>query len=90
MKKLYISGIIAAAGMFTGCSTQYDPVSDYSDVTEGITEDKEEIVFPNRASVESLHDHHVSGKASATVRNTGILTNSSSRNVTPTTHTPEP
>lgn len=44
----------AAAGLLAaGCSLDYDPVDTYSDVTEGITEDAEEIVFSTRADVES-------------------------------------
>lgn len=62
MKKTYIPGLLAAAGIFAACSTQYDPVSDYSDVTEGVTEDKEEIVFPNRAAVESYLTTMYDGK----------------------------
>ena len=37
----------------TGCTLDYDPVSDYSDVTEGVTEEEEEVVFKNKAAVES-------------------------------------
>lgn len=37
----------------TACDLQYDPVSDYSDVTEGVTEDAEEIVFKDKAAVDS-------------------------------------
>ncbi|MDE6094749.1 MAG: RagB/SusD family nutrient uptake outer membrane protein [Muribaculaceae bacterium] len=62
MKKLYIPGLIAAACLLGACSTQYDPVSDYSDVTEGVTEDQEEIVFPNRAAVESYLTTMYDGK----------------------------
>lgn len=40
---------VAAAG----CSLQYDPEDTYSDVTEGVTEDQEEVVFRDRAAVES-------------------------------------
>jgi hypothetical protein len=37
----------------TACSLQYDPLDTYSDVTEGVTEDQEEIVFKDKAAVES-------------------------------------
>lgn len=55
MKAKYISGILAAAGlMFTGCSLDYEPVSDYSDITEGsIDESQEEVIYANRANAES-------------------------------------
>ena len=55
MKAKYIICGIAAMGlMFTGCSLDYDPVSDYSDVTEGaIDEEQEDAIYANRASAES-------------------------------------
>lgn len=48
----------AAAVMFmsllpTGCSLQHDPEDTYSDVTEGVTEEAEEVVFKDKAAVES-------------------------------------
>lgn len=47
------ASILAASLLSTGCSTQYDPLGTYSDVTEGVTPDQEEIVFPDKASVDS-------------------------------------
>lgn len=48
----------AAAGIMlsllpTGCSLQYDPEDTYSDITEGVTEEAEEVVFKDKAAVES-------------------------------------
>jgi len=37
----------------TSCDLQHDPLSQYSDVTEGVTEDEEEVVFKDKAAVES-------------------------------------
>lgn len=37
----------------TSCSLDYDPLDTYSDVTEGVTEEQEEIVFKDKAAVES-------------------------------------
>lgn len=52
----YIS-ITAATGIFAlvaaACSMQYDPEGTYSDVTEGVTEEQEEVVFKDHAAVES-------------------------------------
>lgn len=54
MKLKYIIGSTCALGlMVSSCGLDYEPLSDYSDVTEGITEEEEEIVFLNRADVES-------------------------------------
>ncbi|MDE6282883.1 MAG: RagB/SusD family nutrient uptake outer membrane protein [Muribaculaceae bacterium] len=48
----------AAAALFmavipAGCSLQHDPLDTYSDITEGVTEDEEEVVFKDKAAVES-------------------------------------
>ena len=37
----------------SSCSLDYDPVSDYSDVTEGYTEDGKVVVFKDKAAVET-------------------------------------
>lgn len=39
--------------MATSCSLDYDPLDTFSDVTEGVTSDDEEIVFKDKAAVES-------------------------------------
>lgn len=39
--------------LVASCSLDYDPVSDYSDVTEGITEDGKVVVFKDKAAVET-------------------------------------
>ncbi len=39
--------------MMPACSLQYDPLDVYSDVTEGVTEEEEEVVFKDKAAVES-------------------------------------
>ena len=41
----------AAVLLATSCSLNYDPLDTYSDVTEGVTQDKEEIVFKDKAAV---------------------------------------
>ena len=46
-----LSGAIVLS--VTSCSLDYDPVSDYSDVTEGISEDGKEVVFKDKAAVET-------------------------------------
>lgn len=55
MKYQYIlSGILGLSLSLTSCSLDYEPVSDYSDVTEGaIDNQEEEIVYQNRADAES-------------------------------------
>lgn len=54
IKNIFFAG--ASALLMTGCGLNYEPISDYSDVTEGITEEQEEIVFANRADVEGYMD----------------------------------
>lgn len=45
---------VGAIALFvTSCSLDKDPVSDYSDVTEGITEGGKEVVFKDKAAVET-------------------------------------
>lgn len=61
-KTLYLPSFIALAAMTAACSTQYDPVADYSDVTEGVTEEQEEIVFPDKAAVDSYMTTMYDGK----------------------------
>ncbi|MDO4320436.1 MAG: RagB/SusD family nutrient uptake outer membrane protein [Bacteroidales bacterium] len=55
MKNKYIiPGILAMSLMTASCSLDYEPVSDYSDVTEGtIDNPEEEVVYQNRADAES-------------------------------------
>lgn len=57
MKLKYYILPLALGAMTTACDVQYDPKGIYSDVTEGVTEDNEEMVFRNRQDVElSLQD----------------------------------
>lgn len=60
MKIRYIIGCVLAGVLgFTSCGLDYEPVSDYSDITEGIDDpnpdatEGEEIIYKNRADVES-------------------------------------
>lgn len=55
MKTRYIiSGVVAVSMMATSCSLNYEPVSDYSDVTEGtIDNQEEETIYGTRADAES-------------------------------------
>ncbi|MBD5358998.1 MAG: RagB/SusD family nutrient uptake outer membrane protein [Bacteroides sp.] len=55
MKYQYIiSGMLSLSLALTSCGLDYEPVSDYSDVTEGVIDNKEdEIVYQNRADAES-------------------------------------
>lgn len=50
-KTLLISALTGS--MVAACDLDYDPLSNYSDVTEGVTEDEEEIVFKTKDDVES-------------------------------------
>lgn len=55
MKTRYIAiplAVVLGAAV-SGCGLNYDPIGEYSDVTEGVTKDDEEVVFRNRADVES-------------------------------------
>lgn len=49
--QLTLSGVLTL--FVTSCSLDYDPVSDYSDVTEGVTEGGKEVVFKDKAAVET-------------------------------------
>lgn len=52
--KYIIPAILGCSLAFTSCSLDYEPVSDYSDVTEGsIDNTEEEIIYQNRADAES-------------------------------------
>ena len=56
MKYNRIFGYAAALGclaMAPSCSLNQDPLDTYSDVTEGITEEQEEIVFSTKSDVDS-------------------------------------
>ncbi len=53
MKLKYIILGIAAASVVSSCDLQYDPKGLYSDITEGVTEDEEELTFKNREDVET-------------------------------------
>lgn len=55
MKLKYIISSISALGlMATSCGLDYEPVSDYSDITEGTIDNAiEEVVYQNRADAES-------------------------------------
>lgn len=50
-KTLLISAM--TGGLLVACDLDYKPLSDYSDITEGVTEDEEEVVFKTKADVES-------------------------------------
>lgn len=52
MKLKYMILPVAIAALTASCDMQYDPRGIYSDVTEGVTEDDEELTFKNRADVE--------------------------------------
>lgn len=52
--KYFFSGLVALSMLATGCGLDYEPVSDYSDVTEGVIDNNvEEVVYQNRADAES-------------------------------------
>ena len=56
MKYNRIFGYAAALGclaMAPSCSLNQDPLDTYSDVTEGVTEEQEEIVFSTKSDVDS-------------------------------------
>jgi len=52
MKFKYIIPAAVAAAL-SACSLDYEPVDTYSDVTEGVQDTEEEVVFRNKADVES-------------------------------------
>lgn len=52
MKSRYITIGVAATVLLASCDLQYDPKGMYSDVTEGVNEEKEELVFKTRDDVE--------------------------------------
>lgn len=52
--KYILSSIAALSLMVSSCGLDYEPVSDYSDVTEGTIDNvEEEIIYQNRADAES-------------------------------------
>ena len=51
--KYIISGAVALSLMVSSCGLDYNPVSDYSDVTEGIDNQEEEVIYANRADAEN-------------------------------------
>ena len=52
--KYILSGILGCSLILSSCSLDYEPVSDYSDVTEGTIDNVEdETVYQNRADAES-------------------------------------
>lgn len=52
MKLINILIPLAVGAGMASCDVQYDPKGIFSDVTEGVTDDNEELVFRNRADVE--------------------------------------
>ena len=52
MKFKYIIISLAAASVLTACDLQYDPKGLYSDITEGVTQDEEELTFKTGYDVE--------------------------------------
>lgn len=55
MKRNYIGKIFLAGTMLfatVSCSLNFDPLSDYSDITEGITESGQEVVFKDKKAIE--------------------------------------
>lgn len=51
--KYILSGALALSLMAASCDLDYSPVSDYSDLTEGIENQEEEVIYANRSDVES-------------------------------------
>lgn len=53
--KNILGTMLCTTSMFiaTSCSLDYDPISQYSDVTEGTTEEGKEVVFKDKAAVET-------------------------------------
>lgn len=52
MKFKYIIISLAASSVLTACDLQYDPKGLYSDITEGVTQDEEELTFKTGYDVE--------------------------------------
>ncbi len=56
-KNIFLSAVVAAATVaVSSCSLDYDPIDTYSDVTQGVTEEQEEVVFSTKADVISAID----------------------------------
>ena len=52
--KYIFAGLLGLSLMLPSCSLDYNPVSDYSDVTEGTIDNTvDEIIYQNRADAES-------------------------------------
>lgn len=51
--KYILSGALALSLMTASCDLDYSPVSDYSDLTEGIENQEEEVIYANRSDAES-------------------------------------
>lgn len=51
--KYIFSGAVALSLMVSSCGLDYNPVSDYSDVTEGIDNQEEEVIYANRTDAEN-------------------------------------
>ena len=51
MKKNYILSIIIACSLAVSCNLDYEPVSRYSDITEGVQDGGEFVIFRDRAAV---------------------------------------
>lgn len=51
--KYILSGALALSLMAASCDLDYSPVSDYSDLTEGIENQEEEVIYANRSDAES-------------------------------------
>ena len=53
MKSKYITGVLALSLMATSCGLDYEPKGEYSDITEGVENTEEEIIYKNRTDAES-------------------------------------
>lgn len=51
MKTKYLASAILSVCLMASCSLDYDPVSVYSDVTEGVSTDSVQVVFKNKEAV---------------------------------------
>ena len=61
MKQKNIGKIILGGAMIfvaASCSLNFDPISDYSDVTEGISETGKEVVFKDKKAVEEYREYN--------------------------------